>query len=85
MLAARRNHHFAGLEDSRGDGLHSWLDFFGDATDTAAREAERLAALIDDLQQRWLERFPRPPARTPRFAVSSPSCPPIPCSTFARS
>jgi Fic family protein len=61
ILAARRNHYFAGLEDFRGDGLHRWLDFFADATDTAAREAERLAALIDDLQERWLERFPRPP------------------------
>jgi Fic family protein len=61
ILAARRNHYFAGLEDFRGDGLHRWLDFFADATDTAAREAERLAALIDDLQERWLERFARPP------------------------
>ncbi|MGH2848588.1 MAG: Fic family protein, partial [Thermoleophilaceae bacterium] len=61
ILAARRNHYFAGLEDFRGEGLHGWLDFFADATDTAAREAERLAALIDDLQERWLERFPRPP------------------------
>jgi Fic family protein len=61
ILAARRNHYFAGLEDFRGDGLHRWLDFFADATDTAAREAERLAALIDDLQERWLERFAHPP------------------------
>jgi len=61
VLAARRNHYFTGLEDFRGDGLYRWLDLFADATDTAAREAERLAALIDDLQQRWLERFPRPP------------------------
>jgi Fic family protein len=61
ILAARRNHYFAGLEDFRGDGLYRWLDFFADATDTAAREAEGLAATIDDLQQRWLERFPRPP------------------------
>jgi Fic family protein len=61
ILAARRNHYFGGLEDFRGDGLHRWLDFFADATDTAAREAERLAALMDDLQERWLARFLRPP------------------------
>lgn len=61
ILAARRNHYFDGLEDFRGDGLYRWLDFFADATDTAAREAARLAATMDDLQDRWLERFPRPP------------------------
>lgn len=61
ILAARRNHYFDGLEDFRGDGLYRWLDFFADATDTAAREADRLAATMDDLQDRWLERFPRPP------------------------
>lgn len=61
ILAARRNHYFGGLEDFRGDGLYRWLDFFADATDTAAREADRLAATMDDLQDRWLERFPRPP------------------------
>jgi Fic family protein len=61
ILAARRNHYFAGLEDFRGDGLYRWLDFFADATDTAAREAAGLAATMDDLQGRWLERFPRPP------------------------
>jgi Fic family protein len=61
ILAARRDHYFAGLEDFRGDGLYRWLDFFADATDTAAREAERLAAIMDDLQERWLGRFSRPP------------------------
>ena len=61
ILAARRNYYFAGLEDFREDGLFRWLDFFADATDTAAREAEGLAAIMDDLQERWLERFPRPP------------------------
>lgn len=61
ILAARRNHYFDGLEDFRGDGLYRWLDFFADATETAAREAGRLAATMDDLQEQWFERFPRPP------------------------
>jgi Fic family protein len=61
LLAARRNDYFAGLEDFRGDGLYRWLDFFADAMDTAAREAEGLAAIMDDLQERWLGRFSRPP------------------------
>jgi len=61
VLAARRNHYFAGLDDFRGDGLYRWLDFFADTTDLAAREAERLAALMDELQERWLARFARPP------------------------
>jgi Fic family protein len=61
ILAGRRNHYFAGLEDFRADGVYRWLDFFADATDTAAREAAGLAAIMDALQERWLERFPRPP------------------------
>lgn len=61
ILAARRDQYFAGLEDFRGDGLYRWLDFFADTTDTAAREAEQLAAIMDALQAQWLERFPRAP------------------------
>lgn len=61
ILAARRDHYFAGLDDFRGDGLYRWLDFFADTTDIAAREAEQLAAIMDDLQEQWLGRFARPP------------------------
>lgn len=61
LLATRRDHYFAGLEDFRGEGLYRWLDFFADTTDAAAREAGQLTAIMDDLQARWLERFPRPP------------------------
>lgn len=61
VLAARRDHYFAGLADFRGDGLSRWLDFFADVTHVAAAKAEDLARLIDELQEGWLKRFSRPP------------------------
>ncbi len=65
ILAANRDAYFAGLETYRGedDGLYGWAAFFADAAWTAAREAGRLSADIQELQQRWLDRFPQPPRR----------------------
>jgi Fic family protein len=63
ILAANRDAYFAGLEAYRSedDGLYGWAAFFADTALTAAREAGRLAGDIKSLQQRWLDRFPRPP------------------------
>jgi Fic family protein len=63
ILAANRDAYFAGLEAYRSedDGLYAWAAFFADTASTAAREAGRLAGDIESLQQRWLDRFPRPP------------------------
>jgi Fic family protein len=61
VLAARRKHYFAGLEDFRGDGLYRWIDFFADATGTAALHASKLVVLIEDLQAQWLGSLARPP------------------------
>ena len=83
VLAARRDHYFAGLDDFREDGLYRWLDFFADATDTAAREAAGLAATMDDLQERWLERFPRPPRADSAVRRVIAVLPPTRYSTFA--
>ena len=64
ILAARRNHYFAGLDEyRRSDGLLDWIEFFAAISEVAALEAERLAAEIDALQESWLARLPGPPRR----------------------
>jgi Fic family protein len=63
ILAANRDAYFSGLETYRSeeDGLYGWAAFFAETAWTAAREAGRLATDIQSLQERWLERFSRPP------------------------
>jgi Fic family protein len=80
ILAANRDAYFAGLEIYRSeeDGLYGWAAFFADTAWTAAREAGRLATDIQSLQERWLERFPRPPrsdAATRRLLTLLPAYP----------
>jgi Fic family protein len=59
ILAARRNHYFAGLEEyRRGDGPYHWIAFFAGVCEAAALEAERLSAQIDALRGGWTERLP---------------------------
>jgi Fic family protein len=63
ILAARSDAYFAGLEAYRSedDGLYGWTAFFAETASIAAGEADRLAADIQSLQERWLERFLRAP------------------------
>jgi Fic family protein len=80
ILAAHRDAYFAGLEAYRReeDGLYGWAAFFAETASTAAAEAGRLAAEVQSLQERWLERFPRPPrsdAATRRVLALLPSYP----------
>jgi Fic family protein len=59
ILAAQRNHYFAGLEEyRRSAGLHDWIAFFAGVSEVAALQAERLAGEIDALQQTWISRLP---------------------------
>ncbi len=62
ILAARRDHYFAGLDDYRcQEGLHRWIGFFAEVSHIAAHEAERLTAEIQSLQESWLTRLPGQP------------------------
>jgi Fic family protein len=60
VLAAEQRNYIGGLGAySQGD-VSDWCTTFADATGRAAREAERLAAKIEDRQDAWLERLGQP-------------------------
>jgi len=62
ILAARRDHYFAGLDDYRQqEGFYRWIGFFAEVSHIAAHEAERLTAEIESLQDGWLARLPGQP------------------------
>jgi Fic family protein len=63
ILATQSDAYFAGLEAyrSENEGLYGWTGFFAETASIAAAEAGHLAADIKSLQERWVERFPRPP------------------------
>ena len=79
ILAARRDHYFAGLDDyRRQEGLHRWIGFFAEVSHIAAHEAERLTAEIQSLQESWLARLagrPRSDAAVRRVIAMLPAHP----------
>jgi Fic family protein len=59
ILASGRDSYFAGLNEfRREDGLYRWVGFFAEVSHIAARQAERLTAEIEELQERWRGRLP---------------------------
>lgn len=60
ILASWREQYIQGLVGFR-EGLHDeWIEAFSDAAKFASEEAERFAAEIAALQQRWVETLGRP-------------------------
>lgn len=60
VLATNVDQYVKGLTDYRSGDLGGWCSLFGDVTVTAAREAERLAASIATLQDRWRKQADNP-------------------------
>lgn len=60
VLATEQKNYFGGFGAfSRGD-VSAWCEVFANAAERAAREAERIASQIEDLQVAWLERLGNP-------------------------
>ena len=60
ILAAEPKGYVGGLVSYRQGDVSGWLARFADATASAAREAERLADAIEQLQSTWLDLLGRP-------------------------
>lgn len=60
ILAAEPKGYVGGLVSYRQGDVSAWLTRFADATASAAREAERLADAIEQLQSTWLDLLGRP-------------------------
>jgi len=60
ILAAEPKSYIAGLAAYRQGEVSVWCTQFASATARAAREAERLAKLIEDRQANWLNALGRP-------------------------
>jgi Fic family protein len=71
ILATRRGQYIEGLVDFREGRVDEWVEAFSDATQFAAREAERLADEIAALQGRWVERLGGPRRDSSAYAILS--------------
>lgn len=60
VLAAEQRDYVAGFGAYSAGNVSGWCEVFADAAARAAREAERLAAQIEELQISWLERLGNP-------------------------
>ena len=60
ILATEPKGYIAGLTDYRQGGVSAWIAQFAGATTGAARETERLADAIEQLQSTWLDRLGQP-------------------------
>ena len=60
ILAAEPKSYIAGLAAYRQGEVSAWCTQFASATARAAREAERLAALIEERQSAWLDALGQP-------------------------
>jgi Fic family protein len=60
VLVGQPKNYIGGLGTYSQGRVGSWCERFGHATARAAREAERLAEAIEDLQAEWLERLGQP-------------------------
>jgi Fic family protein len=60
VLVGQPKNYIGGLGAYSQGRVGGWCERFGHATARAAREAERLAEAIEDLQAEWLERLGQP-------------------------
>jgi Fic family protein len=60
MLVSAPRSYIGGLTDYREGRVSEWCESFAVAAARAATEAGRLAAAIEDLEEKWLERAGRP-------------------------